>query len=96
MSTLAVRALPARPRLYGYGPDLPLGTYHVVQVAPHRADAEQAPAFTVQRTTGLWRWYPLTQRENPAWRTWRSHAEANHWMEGMGSDLCEWRHWGRG
>lgn len=78
--------LPRRPGRYGYGPDLPVGTYQVEPLAGGR--------FTVQRTIGATRWWPLTRRADPAWLTWPSRAEAALWIDAEGEDLCDWSHWG--
>jgi hypothetical protein len=79
--------LPRRPSHFTQGTDLAVGTYHVTAI--------DDGAFTVVRTVGLARWYPLTAREDPAWRTWPSHDEAARWIDHQGEDLCDYPFWGR-
>lgn len=79
--------LPTRPHHYGHGPDLPVGTYTARETVKG--------VFTVERRIGFGRWYPLTQRDNPAWKTWPTRDAAQQWINRMGHDLCDWRHWGR-
>lgn len=55
-----------RPERFSAGSDLAVETYHVEQ---------EGKAFTFCRTVGLHRWYPLTRKDNPAWRTWPTQAD---------------------
>jgi hypothetical protein len=89
-------ALPRLPSHYGNGPDLPVGTYHVVRLVDGR--------FSVERTIGAQRWFPITRRENPSWFTWPTLAAARDWMTANPDSTpetadqatcCEWLHWGR-
>jgi hypothetical protein len=77
--------LPRRPERFSAGADLALGTYHVVQAND---------VFTICRTIGAIRWYPLTRRENPAWFTWPTYASAYEQIENN-EDLCYHPFWGR-
>lgn len=81
--------LPSRPRIYGAGDDLPVGTYTVAHCAGGR--------FTVVRQIGAQRWYPLTARENPTWKLWSSlEACAADVMDDDNLFTCaDWPHWGR-
>jgi len=76
-----------RPSMFSAGAALPVGTYHVTQT-----DWE---TYSVCRTVGALRWYPLTARENPAWLTWPSFAAAAKWIDDKGEDLCAYPFWGR-
>jgi hypothetical protein len=85
----ARRCLGDRPLRYGYGPDLPLGTYNIVQLG--------ADEWTVQRRTGAGVWYPLTTRDNPRWRTWSSFPMCRDDVyDGLvNAYTCgDWPHWG--
>ena len=77
--------LPRRPERFASGRDLAMGTYNVLQTGE---------AFTICRTIGAARWYPLTSRENPAWLTWPSYASAYEQIE-HNEDLYEYPFWGR-
>jgi hypothetical protein len=77
--------LPRRPERFSAGADLALGTYHVVQTNG---------VFTICRTIGSVRWYPLTRRENPAWFTWPTYASAYEQIQNN-EDLCYHPFWGR-
>lgn len=79
-------ALPRRPSSFSAGDDMPVGTYHVESTAG---------GYTVQRTIGLQRWFPLTAREDPAWLIWSSFEEAQSWIAAQGEDLCDYPFWGR-
>jgi hypothetical protein len=85
---------PLVPSKFAAGVDLPVGTYHVQQVKQTPASQVQ---YTVARTVGLARWYPLTARENPAWMTWPTFEEAQGWISGADADgnLCDYPFWGR-
>jgi len=63
MSGAVAIGLPIRPGRYSAGADLPVGTYRIVALAV---------GYTVCRTVGVQRWYPLTSRDNPEWLTWPS------------------------
>lgn len=62
-----------------------MGTYHVVQLQD---------VFTICRTIGAARWYPLTRRENATWFTWPTYAAAYDQIENN-EDLCDHPFWGR-
>lgn len=79
-------ALPRRPVHFSAGDDLPMGTYYIQPVVG---------GYTVQRTIGVHRWFPLTAREDPAWLTWPNYAAAHAWMVGQDENLCGFPFWGR-
>lgn len=82
----AVLALPVHPAHFAAGAELPMGTYHAISVVG---------GYSVQRTVGVLRWFPLTARENPDWRIWPSFEDAAQWMKNPSTDLCEYPFWGR-
>ena len=77
--------LPKRPESFSAGNQLAMGTYHVVQLQD---------VFTICRTIGAARWYPLTRRENATWFTWPTYAAAYDQIENN-EDLCDHPFWGR-
>lgn len=79
-------ALPRRPSVFSAGADLPVGTYHAMPVEA---------GYTVARTVGAITWYPLTQRDNPAWRIWPSRTAALQWIERQDVDLSDYPFWGQ-
>lgn len=80
------QTLPRRPEQFAAGSDLEPGAYCVIAVNE---------AFTISRTIGALRWYPLTQRENPAWLTWPTWAAAQAQLDGSEPTICTHRFWGR-
>lgn len=82
-------ALPRRPGHYGQGSELPVGQYLIRCCV--------GGVYTVERVIGIRRWYPLTARDNPAWRTWSSfEACAAECMDHEQLFTCaDWPHWGR-
>lgn len=77
--------LPRRPERFSTGIDLAVSTYHVQQTGG---------VFTICRTVGPNHWYPLSRRENPAWRTWPNFAAAQDQID-RAEDLCDYPFWGR-
>ena len=89
--------LPHRPERFSAGADLAVGSYHVMP-APEAFSVGQAPiedAFTICRTVGLRRWYPLTRKDNPAWRTWPTRAAAQAQLDDHPDELRDYPFWGR-
>lgn len=82
---MTIKHRPRRPERFSAGSDLAVGTYHVEQ------DGE---AFTICRTVGAFRWYPLTRKDNPAWRTWPTRVAAQNQIE-QDDELSEYPFWGR-
>lgn len=78
--------MPRRPERFTTGPDLSPGTHELVVVGD---------AFTICRTVDASRWYPLTQRENPAWLTWPTLAAAAAQLDGIQPAICNHPYWGQ-
>lgn len=79
-------ALPIRPTRFSAGSALAVGTYHVEAVVG---------GYTVGRTVGVERWYPVTARTNPLWRLWPTFEDASRWVENQNCDLSDYPYWGR-
>lgn len=89
--------LPRRPGRFSAGSDLAIGTYHVQRAADALSIGltPVADAFTICRTIGMQRWYPLTKKDNPAWRTWPTRTEAQAVIDSFPDELCDYPFWGR-
>lgn len=72
-----------RPNCFSDGGNL-AGTYHVVPAGQ---------AFTVCRVVDEMCWWPLTEKVNPAWRTWPTRADAQAQLD-VGN-LRGYPFWGR-
>jgi hypothetical protein len=83
---MLIQSLPRRPERFASGTDLAVGTYHVQQ---------HGDAFTICRTVGLHRWYPLTREDNPAWRMWPTRGAAQAQLDQHAGELCDYPFWGR-
>jgi hypothetical protein len=80
---------------YGAGDKLPIGTFLVVCVVGAKP-FDSTERFTVQRRIDFMRWYPLTARSDPAWKTWPTReACVAEVMEGDEFICGDWPHWGR-
>lgn len=85
---------PDRPVRYGYGPELPVGTYTICATAQ---------GFTVCRQIGAERWFPLSSRVDPHWMDWPSLVGCQGFASGRAwgaknelheFDCADWPHWG--
>lgn len=79
-------ALPRRPTHLSAGDEMPMGTYYVQPIEG---------GYTVQRTIGMHRWFPLTSLKDPTWITWPSYEAAHAWMDKQGEKLSKFPFWGR-
>jgi hypothetical protein len=73
--------LPRKPARFAMGSDLAVGTYHVEVVDG---------GFTVGRTIGVQRWFPLTERVDPAWLLWPTFDEASNWLAAGEDDVSDY------
>lgn len=78
--------LPRRPERFSAGDDLAVGVCHVQHVGA---------TFTICRTVGPLCWYPLTTRNDPAWRTWSTFETAQAKINQDQDDLSDYPFWGR-
>lgn len=74
-----------RPERFSAGSRLAGGTCHVVSAGV---------VFTICRIVDDRCWYPLTQRDNPAWQTWPTRDAAEARLDGNLQNLRDYPFWG--